>query len=409
MSYLTYNGRISYRDTLTGRFITKQQYEIYTAYDTEQARIADEVAYQLEREAANANYRLQVAEIEEEQRLNKAKADLAAGTIDRETYSGIYIDIQDDADANYEEILDDYNNNVEDIEDYEEDSLEDIKRQILDLSAGINFEAADNIVEILIDNIADQLDAEIKKGVSFALEEELKKYKKFSKSQDALKNVHKQIAEGAREAMLAEYQSFKSSRAPYRYNDTNKLKRYSKMKMEKLINDPKWITYDASHIKLGDVKTGDRIAKQWYRLNFGTSSGVDVGSRANPKMKFGSLFGGRTINGGDTKQFGRSADFKVPSGAGTKGFWSSTVGATNHVKLAKGSRGQYFYIMTSKTRLIADTSKTKKGNVSWARSAKNARMGVGNIDAKRYIDAGVTFVNTEYPKAIEEFVRRLML
>lgn len=409
MSYLTYNGRISYRDTLTGRFVTKKQYEIYTAYDTEQARIADEAAYQLERETANANHRLQVAEIEEEQRLNKAKADLDAGTIDRDTYSGIYIDIQDDADATYEEILDEYNNNVEDIEDYEEDSLADIKQQILDLSADINFEAADSIVEILINNIADQLDTQIKRGVSFALEEELKKYRKFSQSQEALKSVNKIIAEGAREAMLAEYESFKSSRQPYRYNDTGKLKRYSKMKMEKLINDPKWITYDAYHIKLGDVKTGDRIAKQWYRLNFGTSSGTDAGSRAKPTMKFGSLFGGRTINGGDTKQFGRSADFKVPSGPGTKGFWSSTPGATNHIRLAKGTRGQYLYIMTASTKLIPDRSKTKKGNVSWARSAKNARMGVGNIDAKRYIDAGVTFVNTEYPKAIEEFVRRLML
>lgn len=211
--------------------------------------------------------------------------------------------------------------------------------------------------------------------------------------------INRRVAEEARSAIFQAYsESGIGLGAAYRWNDVGRNKRYSHGAMKRAMKSRNLVIGDDRGIGFVDVNYLDRVAKQWYRLNFGAlPKGSGGRGPAEGSMKlFGKTLSGRlTLNG-----FGPSEPFKVPQqGLGT---WSSVPSGSSTSKPLKpaprGSRNGYLYLYRSggeqKTRV-------KKGmSMEYFMSVP-----ASGIKGKHFLEAGTKVINTRYPKELETLIR----
>jgi len=256
--------------------------------------------------------------------------------------------------------------------------------------------------EYIVGSVIDggQITRDLAKTANSEVAKILRKYARlFGKdiNGSSFKEMNKDIAEGARSAVIQAYAASGIGSTPsYRWNDTGTLKRYSDGAMERAFNDPKFVTFDNKYILFADKIVLDSHAPQWYRLNFGAAPGGSEKPKT-PNMKFPSVLGGGTqFPGAELIGFKPSKAFSVP-GSGL-GIWSSTRAGSTPGKTLVPSRGSgvgYLYVGSS---MII---KSQKGTKAPFFRSRRSKFG---IQGKRYLDAGSAYININYPKQLAKLI-----
>lgn len=210
-----------------------------------------------------------------------------------------------------------------------------------------------------------------------------------------IKEMHEELARGARRAMLTSYQSSGiGKQKSYRQNDRGSLKRYSDGAMEDAILQGGAYATE-SGISLLDTTEMDAIARQWYRLNFGT-----MASKPGPKtepIKFKSRSTGVKFSMDD---FGpsRSGSFKIPYGFFSNQRRGSTTGRFDAESPSYARKGaDAFYVINRDTKDAVEVRGVKKKPFFRKRSA--------DITGKRFLDAGAVYLNDHYGDSLEELTQ----
>lgn len=210
-----------------------------------------------------------------------------------------------------------------------------------------------------------------------------------------IKEMHQDLAYGARRAMLESYRnSGIGKNKSYRQNDRDSLKRYSDGAMEDAILAGGAFATEKG-IQLLDTEEMDRIARQWYRLNFGTSM-----SKNPPKtesIKFKNRSTGEKFS---FENFGpsRKGSFRVPYGFFSPQFKGSTDGRFNAVPPSKARTGQdAFYVLDSETKGSTEIRGVKKKPFFKKRKA--------DIVGKRFLDAGAVYLNDHYGDSLDDLTK----
>ena len=207
---------------------------------------------------------------------------------------------------------------------------------------------------------------------------------------EGLEKLNERYAAQARNRAAAHFKQTRTRLSgDYRSGDSGRWKRYSGGKLEAAIRSPA-VTYSSREgITFFDMGQLDALAPQWYRLNFGTKSRPGKAPQAQPMSFFGSR--GSTRLSAD--RFGPSKDFKIP-----RGFWSSARFAKTRGSQLTAPQGKgldAFYPAKLKPKPSQNTSLFKGKRKA-------------SIKGTRFLDEGIKYVNTYYPRSFEALVRKWM-
>jgi hypothetical protein len=207
-----------------------------------------------------------------------------------------------------------------------------------------------------------------------------------------IKDMHEDLARGARQAMLESYRAKGfGKKKSYRQNDRGSLKRYSNGAMEDAILAGGAIG-TSEGIRLLDTGEMDRIARQWYRLNFGTMASEQAPKTESIKFKNRSTGVKFSFEG-----FGpsNSGSFRIPYGFFATNHKGSTEGTFDAQKPSISRQGvDAFYVI----------NKENFGDITVRNSKKRPffKQNKADITGKRFLDAGAVYLNDHYGDALEE-------
>lgn len=252
------------------------------------------------------------------------------------------------------------------------------------------------VVSINTQSIMRQMSRSLNTQLAKKLDLWAREYNRNQSRGSDLKNMHQDLAYGARQAMLTSYKnSGIGKNKSYRQNDRDSLKRYSNGAMEDAILAGGATGTDKG-IELLDAVEMDRIARQWYRLNFGTSL-----SKSGPKtesIKFKSRSTGVKFS---LDEFGpsRSGSFRIPYGFFATQFKGSTTGRFDGVAPSYARKGQdAFYVLNKESKASTEVRGVKKKPFFKKNRA--------DITGKRFLDAGAVYLNDHYGDSLEELSKK---
>ena len=165
-------------------------------------------------------------------------------------------------------------------------------------------------------------------------------------SADELAAMHKSLATEIQAAIIDAYSAkhVPGKTLPYRWLDQGKMHRFSNRAMLRALKDSQFISSDKTGIKMVNTEFMDKVAPQWYRLNFGARPAPQpVAARSKNAMKWGSRDRGVPTK---TRVFAEgkpSKPFFVPELATTsrgRGLWSRTFMAQSNLKEIIGGLGR---------------------------------------------------------------------
>lgn len=165
-------------------------------------------------------------------------------------------------------------------------------------------------------------------------------------SADELAAMHKSLATEIQNAIVDAYSAkhVPGKTLPYRWLDQGKMHRFSNRAMLRALKDSQFISSDKTGIKMVNTEFMDKVAPQWYRLNFGAQPAPQpVAARSKNAMKWGSRDRGIPTK---TRVFAEgkpSKPFFVPELATTsrgRGLWSRTFMAQSNLKEIIGGVGR---------------------------------------------------------------------
>jgi hypothetical protein len=250
---------------------------------------------------------------------------------------------------------------------------------------------------IAVDAVNRAVAAQVKNGTIEIFQKYIASMLRNIDKREDLENMHRNLALGARAAILLEYDKHHGKRPSYRNLDRGKLKRYSNKKLRKALDSPVRIgdgpgrslfSVSAAGIGLFDVKFLDDTAKQWYRLNFGAlPAGSSLPGQGSIRM-FGRSSGKRLSLEG----FGPSMPFYVPQALSSRGLWSREyLTSTNYKALSKPGRN----IRNGEPGALYVVGYGKDGKPF--RGSFSPHLSKG-ITGTRFLDAGVRYINNNYGK-----------
>jgi hypothetical protein len=199
-----------------------------------------------------------------------------------------------------------------------------------------------------------------------------------------VKDINISIANDTRKKILSAYKAGKKrGRQSYRFADDGKMKRYSDGRMEKGINNDRFIQATGTGITIS-LSTLDDYAKQWARLNFGAAPRSSKQVK-DEKIK---LFRKTLQDSPSLSRIGPRKAFRLPP---TK---KAVAVASNRAlpstpsprSISQSGSGPYIYLYQYNVKGLPRRkfpSKATKGIQGW-----------------RFIDEGVSFMNKEYSKKL---------
>jgi hypothetical protein len=149
----------------------------------------------------------------------------------------------------------------------------------------------------------------------------------------------------------------------------------------------------------------DRLAKQWYRLNFGAKP-RGQGGRA-PTIKAWQMGRKQISFTLSLEGYDASEGFRVPESSWYTGAWSNIASPTNlsYKELKPGlskigtNRGDYLYLVTRKKVEMRSGKVAGTTQIRREPNTFNAKMSRG-IQGAHFLEKGVDYINYEYPRQL---------
>lgn len=263
------------------------------------------------------------------------------------------------------------------------------------------------IVSVGVKEVIDKFAAESRS----AMAAELSKFTRALQSDkssvsNGMRTLHEHVGQGAKKAVLEGYANSGIGRGEsYRDQAPGKLRRYSRGAMERALNNPGMVTHDSTRLNFVNNRSMDRLAKQWYRLNFGAKSRGQGGrAPAIKSWKMGRKQISFTLS---LEAYDASQGFRVPQSSWYTGAWSNIASPTNlsYKELRPGlskvntNRGDYLYLVTRKKVEMKTGKRAGSTQIRREPNTFNARVSKG-IQGAHFLEKGVDYINYEYPRQL---------
>lgn len=210
------------------------------------------------------------------------------------------------------------------------------------------------------------------------------------------KKMFEQVGITARNAVVDSYRRNFSKTISYRWEDSGRQKRYSNGQMLRALQSPEMFRAASDGLDFINAAFLDTKAKQWYRLNFGAGA-----QGRNEKADLESMtFFGQTLPGISLGEFQPGPKFMIPYGVFSETAFARTPDGDdrrkipNRVRRSKSLRGQPFYLLAP-----PQNEEGGSGQV-W--------FPTRGIEGKRFLEAGISSLNAEFPKAAERYAISLI-
>ena len=214
------------------------------------------------------------------------------------------------------------------------------------------------------------------------------KYERSSVN-NAISTMHAYIAQGFYAEVMAAYKSSSIDRThPYRWTGSAPYRRYAKGAMERALSSEGMVSYDNRSMILIGRESLDQIARQWYRLNFGAGTKGKGGRQPEvKKWKMGRKSISMTLS---LAEFGPSGGFFVPH--------SRVHTRVNGPLAASNTAGLAARRAARKEGGVGDGPGFYLLPVAGGKKVRNPYS--AGFRGHHFLEAGVDYVNAEYPKQL---------